>query len=69
MIANEQELRHAYESIAKMYTLRDRISGDKSGDAGTRQDEIHGVDGMIRKIERQVAEYLVAHPERNVDAA
>jgi hypothetical protein len=61
---NEGELRHAYESITKMYQLCDRLSADTTGDAVTRADEIESLRMMIRKIERQTAAYYAAHPER-----
>jgi hypothetical protein len=64
MISSERELRYAYESIAGMYVLRDRLSADGSGDPQTREDEVEGVDAMIRKIERQIAAYLATRPER-----
>lgn len=62
-IENENELRYAYESIARMYQQCDRIAADTTGHASTRADEIEGVRGMIRKIERQIAAYYAAHPE------
>jgi hypothetical protein len=64
MITSEQELRHAYESVTKMYALRDRLAADTSGDTQTREDEVAGVDSMIRKVERQIAAYLAANRER-----
>jgi hypothetical protein len=63
-IENELELRHAYESITKMYQLCDRINVDTTGDAAIRADEIESTRMMIRKIERQIAAYYAAHPER-----
>lgn len=63
MINGEQELRYAYESVAKMYALRDRLAADVTGDPQTRADEIGGVEAMIRKVERQIAAYLAAHPD------
>jgi hypothetical protein len=69
MISTEQELRHAYESIAKMYVLRDRLAADRSGLLETRADEVESVEAMIRKIERQIAAYFAAHPERTSTAA
>ena len=60
---SELDLRHAYESIATMYQLCDRIAADTSGDAQTRADEIEGVKMMIRKIEKQIAAYFSAHPD------
>ncbi len=64
----ELDLRHAYESIAKMYQQCDGIAADATGDADTRADEIESVKMMIRKIEKQIAAYYAAHPERQCDA-
>jgi hypothetical protein len=64
ILENESDLRHAYESIARLYQLCDRIAADTTGDAQTREDEIEGVKMMIRKIEKQLAAYYAAHPDR-----
>jgi len=61
---SELDLRQAYESIARMYQLSDRIKADTTGDADTRADEAESVKMMIRKIEKQIAAYYAAHPER-----
>jgi hypothetical protein len=61
---SESDLRHAYESITKMYQLCDRIAAETMGDADTRADEIESVKMMIRKIEKQIVAYYAAHPER-----
>ncbi len=50
-------------SLAKMYSLRDRIAAQTIGYASTRDAEVDVVVLMIRKIEREVADYLAAHPE------
>jgi hypothetical protein len=63
-LESELDLRHAYEGIARLYQLCDRIAADTTGDAQTRADEIEGVKMMIRKIEKQLAAYFAAHPER-----
>ena len=63
-IDNEQELRYAYEDIARMYKLCDRIAADTTGHPKTREDEMVSVKAMIRKIERQIAAYFAAHPEK-----
>ena len=44
---SELDLRHAYESIARMYQLSDRIKADPNGDADTRADEAESVKMMI----------------------
>ena len=60
MIEGEDELRYSIESIVKMYGICDRIAAQTIGDPETREDEIRGVESMIGKIEREVAEYLGA---------
>jgi hypothetical protein len=63
-LENEQELRYAYEDISRMYRLIEMIEKDTTGQPETRADQIEGVHAMIRKIERQVADYYSEHPER-----
>jgi len=58
MIENEDQLRYSVQSVAKMYDLCDRIGAQTIGDPETREDEIDGVRSMIRKLEREIAEYL-----------
>ena len=58
MIKNETELRHSIESVARMYSLCDRIAADATGDPDTRTDEAESVQSMIEKIEREIAAYL-----------
>ena len=57
-IENEQQLQYSIQSLAKMYDLCERIAAQTIGDPETREDEIEGIESMIRKIEREVAEYL-----------
>jgi hypothetical protein len=61
---SELDLRHAYESLAKMYQLCDRLKADTTGGADTRADEVESVKMMIRKVDKQIAAYYAAHPER-----
>ena len=63
-IENERQLRSSYEHIVRMYELIDKIAADTTGSAEAREDEIESVRGMIHKIERQIAAYYAAHPER-----
>ncbi|HLK59559.1 MAG TPA: hypothetical protein VKU00_23555 [Chthonomonadaceae bacterium] len=58
MIENEKQLRYSIESVAKMYQLCDRIATQTIGDPDTRADEIDGVESIISKVEREIAEYL-----------
>jgi hypothetical protein len=57
-IDNDVEARMAYENLARMYGLCDRIAADPTGHPETRKDEIDGVQAMVRKIERQLLGYL-----------
>lgn len=41
-----------------MYNLCDQIAAETVGDPETREYEIEGVQSMIRKIEREIGEYL-----------
>jgi hypothetical protein len=63
-IESELELRHAYEAVARMYDLRDRVKADTTGDPETRDDQVEGIEMMIRKIERQIATYLTTHADK-----
>lgn len=64
MIESELELRNAYETVTRMYSPRDRVKADTSGDLETRDEQVVGIEMMIRKIERQIAEYLAARADR-----
>ena len=68
-LRSEADLRRAYKSITSMYRLRDRLAQETTGHPTLREDEVAGIEAMIRKIERQIAEYLAAHPERTTTAA
>jgi len=63
-IEDEQQLRFAYEHLVRMYQLIDKIAADTTGHPSTRADEIESVRAMMRKIERDIAAYYEAHPER-----
>ncbi len=63
MIANRKQLEYSIESVAKMYRLRDRIAAQTIGDSETRADEVDSVVSMIRRLEREIAEYLLTHTE------
>jgi hypothetical protein len=58
VICSESELRHSVEAVAKMYGICDRIAAQTIGDPETRRDEIESTQSMIRKVEREIAEYL-----------
>lgn len=57
ILETEDQLRHAYQSIVKMYDLCDSIAADTTGHPTTREDEIESIKAMIRKIERQIIAY------------
>lgn len=60
MIADELELEYSIQSIARMYTIRDRQAAETLHDPETREDLVESTVSMIRKIEREIAEYLAA---------
>lgn len=62
-IENEAELRDAYETIAKMYRLSERVAQDAIGDPETTEAVRDGIHAMIRKIERQIVAYLAKNPQ------
>jgi len=51
------------KSAAKMYGLRDRAQDSTVGHESTRSAEVDSVVSMIRKIEREIAQYVVAHAD------
>jgi hypothetical protein len=58
MIEDEKQLEYSVECLARMYRLRDREAAETLWDPDTRDDVVEGTVSMIRKIEREVAEYL-----------
>lgn len=58
MIESDKQLEYSIESLAKMYRLRDREAAETSWNPDTRDDVVEGTVNMIRKVEREVAEYL-----------
>lgn len=63
MIGNREELEYSIKAIAKMYDLRDRDAAEALYHPSTRASVVESTNSMIRKIEREVAEYLATHPE------
>lgn len=57
-LKNNQELRATHESIVRLYALRDSLLVEKTGDPELRRLESEGVEVMIQKLERQLAEYI-----------
>lgn len=60
----ELELRHDYELLVKMYNLCDKIAADTYGTPSAGEAELEGVKAAIRKIEREIVAFHLAHPER-----
>jgi hypothetical protein len=58
MIEDERQLEYSIDCLARMYKLRDREASEPLWDPQTRDDVVDGTISMIRKIEREVAEYL-----------
>jgi hypothetical protein len=63
-IQDEVQLRAASKHLTRMDQLCDRLAADSPGRAATRAYEVESVRAMIRKLERQIAAYSAAHPER-----
>jgi hypothetical protein len=63
-IENERELRYTYETLTKMYNLRDRIEAEPTGNPELRKEEAISIEMMIHKIERQIAAYLTAREQQ-----
>ncbi len=63
LIENDDHLRHAFDSLSKMYDLCDQIAASPYGHPSTREDEIEGVRAMMRKIQRDILAFHAAHPE------
>ncbi len=68
MIGTREELEYSIKAVAKMYDLRDRDAAETLYHPSTRASIVESTNSMIRKIEREVAEYLAAHPEEFRDA-
>jgi hypothetical protein len=58
VIENEKQLQYSVGQLARMYRMRDREAAEACWDPETREDVLAGTDNVIRKVEREVAEYL-----------
>ncbi len=58
MIRNEQEFEHSQQLLERVRAHRDRCAAETLWDPDTREDIVDGVDAHIRKLEREIAEYL-----------
>jgi hypothetical protein len=63
-IENEAELRSTYETVTRMYNLRDRVVAESTGNPELRKEEAISIEMMIRKLERQIAAYLACREEQ-----
>jgi hypothetical protein len=63
MIENQKQLQYSIEQLARMYRMREREAAEPLWDPETREDVVAGTDSMIRKIEREIAEYLAGKYE------
>ena len=58
MLQNDKELSYSYELMARMYRLRDRCAVEPLWDPEARKDVVAGIENQMKKIEREIAEYL-----------
>ena len=58
MIENEQQLRHAIETIARMYAQSEREATEPAWDAQTRLELSEDTDAVRTGIEQEVARFL-----------
>ena len=66
MIADEKQLQYTYESLAKMYRLRDADAQETAWDPSLRANVVESTEAMIRKLEAEVADFLA---RRKTEAA
>ena len=50
--------------MARMYRLRDRCATEPLWNAELRKDVVIGIENQMKKIEREIAEYLAKRLER-----
>ena len=65
MLQNDEQLRYSYELMARMYRLRDRCAAETLWDPEARKDVVVGIENQMRKIEREIGEYLAQRQERS----
>ncbi len=58
MIENDRQLRHSVQAVARMYELYEREIAAPLWDPKTCADVAEGTASLIRRIEREIAEYL-----------
>jgi len=62
MINSREEFEYTIQSVAKMYGIRDRDAAETLYHPSTRDAVVESTKSMIRKLEREIAEYLAVHP-------
>lgn len=62
MLEDEQELRYAYEAMARLNRLRERSAREPAWDDEGRKQVVAGIEAQMRKIEREIADYLAQNP-------
>jgi hypothetical protein len=58
MIEDQKQLEYSIQILGRMLAIRDRDAAETAWDAGTREDVVESTDAMIRKVEREIAEFL-----------
>lgn len=58
MIENEKQLMYAYETLVRMNRLMERSATEPLWHPEGRKDVVAGIENQMRKIEREIADYL-----------
>jgi hypothetical protein len=58
MIEDEEQLRYAYEVMVRMHNQRERCAVEPLWHPTAREDVVEGIENQMRKVEREIAEYL-----------
>ena len=58
MIENDKQLMCAYETVVRMNRLKERCAVEPLWHPSARRDVVDGIDNQLRKIEREIGEYL-----------
>ena len=58
MIQNRKELENSYQTLAKLIQLRNNCGAEPAWSSSLRDDVVDGIESQIRKIERDIAEFL-----------
>jgi len=60
MIENKQEFRYSIQALAQAYTSREKCAEEQLWSPDLRETVADGIDAMIRQIEREIEEYVLA---------